>query len=128
MIFLHFQQSSLTFCKAIHSPRVEVESNMSNFTNSNDTSEVQCFFVCGTPLKLTLSPLKIHGWKMNFLLGRLGLFSGATLLVSVRVAICGTPGAGGFCSWISVWENAAIQLNVWNLKMMATPGLVHPLF
>jgi len=32
-------QVAVTGVTAIHSPRVEVESNMSNFTNSNDTSE-----------------------------------------------------------------------------------------
>ena len=37
-------------------------------------------------LKLTASlPLKINGWIMKILLGRLGLFSGAKMLVSGRV-------------------------------------------
>ena len=33
------------------------------------------------PQQLTFSPLKMDGWNTSFLLGRLGLFSGANLLL-----------------------------------------------
>ena len=41
----------------------------------NRTGKLKVFHVPVT-LKLRFSPLKMDGWKMNFLLGRLGLFSG----------------------------------------------------
>ena len=45
-------------------------------SNSGKSRTSQCFQLLYTPPETNSSPLKINGWKMNFLLGP-GLFSGS---------------------------------------------------